>query len=318
MNRNKVLTGFALLLTAVTAFAALPAQVSNFASPAYWGMAHSGGAVEAVGNAYWLNPALPAYDAPYSLHLHEAFLPGTGIYISEFSGHYRFADKHVLLSGLNFENYGSFEARDSEGIPEGEFTASQYQYFLGYAYRFSPHFRAGIQAVVQGNRIEASREHAGFLRYGFTYAFGERENMLAFSGVTDGLEHRWRASFSHELEYLPVRLNLDLRGYDGDGTPAAFPRSEDEPFDFGTAARYVAEKITLGAYIRATEDLRLMTGIDLARLNMQTHSFGLDSILRGMSLGAQYRLNSITFSLGLYHYANFSTMTALGISWNGK
>ncbi|MDZ7820957.1 MAG: hypothetical protein U5N26_03575 [Candidatus Marinimicrobia bacterium] len=53
-----------------------------------------------------------------------------------------------------------------------------------------------------------------------------------------------------------------------------------------------------------------MTGIDLARLNMQAHSFGLDSILRGMSLGAQYRLNSITFSLGLYHYANFSTMTA--------
>ncbi|MDZ7820958.1 MAG: peptidase MA family metallohydrolase [Candidatus Marinimicrobia bacterium] len=225
MNRNKVLTGFAQLLAAVTAFAALPAQVSNFAYPAYWGMAHSGGAVEAVGNAYWLNPALPAYDAPYSLHLHEAFLPGTGIYISEFSGHYRFADKHVLISGLNFENYGSFEAFDSEGIPEGEFTASQYQYFLGYAYRLSPHFRAGIQAVVQGNRIKASREYAGFLRYGFTYAFGERENMPAFSGVTDGLEHRWRASFSHELEYLPVRLNLDLRGYDGDGTPAAFPRS---------------------------------------------------------------------------------------------
>ncbi|MDZ7796045.1 MAG: hypothetical protein U5N56_02955 [Candidatus Marinimicrobia bacterium] len=223
MNDHRVVKVLLLFFTASAAVAAIPAQISNFASPAYWGMAHSGGAVAEIGNAYWLNPALPSYEPPYSIHLYESFLPGTGIYISELSGHYRFGEKHVVSSGLNVENYGKFEARDSEGIPEGEFTASQYQYFLGYTYRLSAHFRAGAQMVMQGNRIDVSREHAVFLRYGFVYAFGARDNMLGFSGVTDGLENRWRALFSHELEYLPVRLNIDFRWYGDDLDPAVFP-----------------------------------------------------------------------------------------------
>ncbi|MDZ7796046.1 MAG: hypothetical protein U5N56_02960 [Candidatus Marinimicrobia bacterium] len=97
-----------------------------------------------------------------------------------------------------------------------------------------------------------------------------------------------------------------------------FRDPEDNSFDLGSAAGYFAGKLTLGAFIHVAENLRLMTGIDLARLNMQTNSFGLDTILRGMALGAQYRYDRIEFSLGMYHYANFTTMTALGISYRGK
>jgi len=316
-TRRTRTAGVLLLFLAVSLQAALPSQTGNFASPAYWAMAHSGGAVTENGNGYWLNPALPAYHAPYSIHLNEAFLPGTGIFISELSGHYTLKEDHLLHAGLNFENYGRFEARDPEGIYEGEFTAAQYQVFFGYSYRISPHFRAGLQTVFQGNRIESSRDGAFFLRYGLSYSFGKRDNMLAFAGITDGLTNRWRASFSHELEYLPLRLNIDLRWRGDDWDPAAL-QNTDGDLVFGTAMRYFAEKLSLGAYIRATEDLRIMAGIDLARLGMQTNAFGVDTILRGMALGGKYRRNSLEISLGLYHYANFTTMTALGVSYYGK
>lgn len=292
--------------------------MSNFASPAYSGMAHSGGAVADVSNAYWLNPALAPYNKPWSVHINEAFIPGTGIFISELSGHYRFPGDHIVTAGLNFENYGSFDQRDINGTLEGEFTAAQYQTFIGYSYRISDHFSAGGQFVLQGDRISESRQSYAYLRYGFAYTFGKRDNVLAFSGTTNGLDNAWRASFSHELEYLPLRLNIDFRWQGDDWDPESFYDSETSAFSFDTAARYFAQKLTLGFYIRAGENLSIMSGFDLARLDLASNTFGLDSIISGLALGGRYKIDQLEVSLGIYHYANFTTMTALGISYSGK
>jgi hypothetical protein len=299
-------------------FAALPTQMSNYASPAYWGMAHSGGAVADVSNAYWINPALNPYDSPWSVNVNEAFIPGTGIFISELSGHYGFGKGHVITSGLNFENYGTFDERDLDGNLGGEFTAAQYQYFLGYAYRVSDHFSAGAQLVFQGDRISDSRQNYFYLKYGLAYTFGKRANVLAFSGASSGLSNAWRASFSHELEYLPLRLNVDFRWQGDDWDPTSFTDSETSAFDFSSALRYFAQKISLGLYIKAGENLYLMSGFDLARLDLASNTYGLDNILSGLALGAKYRINQLEISLGIYNYANYTTMTALGISYSGK
>ena len=306
------------LILPLSLFAALPTQMSNFASPAYWGMAHSGGAITDINNAYWINPALNPYDTPWSVNVNEAFLPGAGIFISELSGHYAFGQGHVITTGLNFENYGTFKQRDINGTLEGEFTASQSQYFIGYGYRLSDHFKAGLQFVLHSNRISSSREAASYLKYGLAYSFGKRENVLAFSGATNGLDNAWRASFSHELEYLPMRLNIDFRWQGDDWSSASYTDIETSEFDFETALKYFAQKITLGVYIRAGENFRIMSGFDLARIDLASNTFGLDSIISGLALGGKYKFNQFEISLGLYHYANFTTMTALGISYSGK
>jgi hypothetical protein len=306
------------LISTLSLSAALPSQMSNFASPAYWGMAHSGGAIADVSNAYWINPALNPYNTSWSVNVNEAFLPGTGIFISELSGHYRFLPGHVITSGLNFENYGSFEQRDIEGTLEGEFTAAQFQYFIGYGYKISDHFSAGAQLVFQGDRISESRKTYTYIKYGLAYTFGKRANVLAFSGVTNGLDNAWRASFSHELEYLPLRLNVDFRWYGDDWDPASFYAAESGDLVFDTAARYFAEKFTLGFYIKAGENLHIMSGFDLARLNLASNTFGIDSIISGLALGGKYKIDQLEITLGLFHYANFTTMTALGISYSGK
>lgn len=316
INKTGFMLGLLMFLPPLQA--ALPLQTQNLASPAYWGLAHSGGALEEIRNAYWLNPALNSYEEKYIINLNEAFLPGSGIYISELSGHYRIPNAGLLQSGINYENYGNFESRDAEGIFLGNFTAAQYQYFLGYADEFGEHFSAGLQLVYFANRIDASRETYTFLRYGVRYRFGARDNMLAFSGMTDGMNKRWRASFSHELEYLPLRLNLDFRWYGDDGGIAQFRADEDSGFDYSGAALYFAEKFSIAALISPGENLHIMAGIDLSRLNMRTSAFGLDTMLSGVALGGKYRLKQLEFSLGLYHYANFTSMTALGISYIGK
>ena len=308
-----------LLFIALPLSATLPSQTSNFASPAYWGMAHSGAAVSEISNAYWLNPALNPYQSPWSVHLSEAYIPGTGIFISELSGHFQFKENHIINSGINFENYGSFEQRDLDGTLLGEFSASQYQYFLGYGYKMSDHFSAGAQLVLEGNKISSSRETYLFLRYGFAYTFGKRNNVLAFSGTTDGLDNQWRASFSHELEYLPLRLNIDFRWYGDDWDPTTFYDSEnDNAFLFEPAAKYFAEKFTLGFYIKASDNLSILSGFDLARLNLSSNVYGLDNIISGLALGGRYKFNQFEINLGIYHYANFTMMTSLGISYSGK
>lgn len=311
--RNAVI----LMVSLMPLYAELPLQASNLASPAYWGMAHSGTALNTVRNAYWLNPALGSYDHPYVINLNEAFLPGKGISFTELSGHY-ILGKSMLQGGINYENYGSFDARDDEGIIRGTFTAAQYQCFAGYAQRITERFSAGIHLVLFGNRIDVSRENMLFIRYGFSYTFGKRDNMLAFSATTDGKSQRWRAAFSHELEYMPLRLNIDFRWYGDDYYPGIFLNETEYRFDFGAAARYFADKLALGAYIRVSEDLNLMAGFDLARLNMRTNAFGLDTMLSGLALGARYRFRQLEFNLAMYHYANFTTMSALGISYIGK
>jgi len=298
--------------------AALPAQMSNFASPAYWGMAHSGGAVSDISNAYWVNPALNPYDSPWSVNLNEAFLPGTGIFISELSGHYAFGRGHVVTSGLNFENYGSFDARDLDGNLEGEFTAAQYQYFIGYGYKLSEHFSAGAQFVLQGDRISESRQTYTYLKYGLAYTFGKRHDVLAFSGATNGLDNAWRASYSFELEYLPLRLNIDFRWHGDDWASDLFIDDETAELDFDSALRYFTQKLTLGMYIKAGENLSIMSGFDLARLDLASNTFGFDSIISGLAIGAKYKFGQFEISLGMYNYANFMTMTALGISYSGK
>lgn len=313
-------TGFslALLMLLLPLQATLPLQTQNLASPAYWGLAHSGGALEEIRNAYWLNPALNSYEDKYIINLNEAFLPGSGIFISELSGHYRIPKAGLLQSGINYENYGNFDSRDAEGILLGNFTAAQYQYFIGYADELGEHFSAGLQLVYLANRIDVSRETYTFLRYGIRYRFGARDNVLALSGITDGMANSWRASFSHELEYLPLRLNLDYRWYGDDGGFAQFRGSKENGFDFGAAALYFAEKFSIAALISPGKNLYIMAGVDLSRLNMRTSAFGLDTMLSGVALGGKYRLKQLEFSLGIYHYANFSSMTALGITYIGK
>jgi hypothetical protein len=219
---------------------------------------------------------------------------------------------------LNFENYGTFDERDLDGNLGGEFTAAQYQYFLGYGYRVSDHFSAGAQLVFQGDRISDSRQNYFYLKYGLAYTFGKRANVMAFSGASSGLSNAWRASFSHELEYLPLRLNIDFRWQGDDWDPASFTDSETSAFDFSSALRYFAQKLSLGLYIKAGENLYLMSGFDLARLDLASNTYGLDNILSGLALGAKYKIDQLEISLGIYNYANYTTMTALGISYSGK
>jgi hypothetical protein len=61
-----------------------------------------------------------------------------------------------------------------------------------------------------------------------------------------------------------------------------------------------------------------MSGFDLARLDLASNTYGLDNILSGLALGAKYKIDQLEISLGIYNYANYTTMTALGISYSGK
>lgn len=288
--------------------AGIPYQNDNFAVPAYLGMGHSGGATDGGVNTYWMNPALFNLDSPLSMSLSQAFIPGMGIGITEFSGMYALNDTKALSAGINFENYGQFTARDINGNELGEFTASQYQLMLGYHQYISPSFRGGVQLLYFNSQIESSYEANVFLRYGLVYRFGKRDDQLALSGASDGQELLWRLSYSHKLEYLPLRLNMDIRR----DSEISLPGGD---YSFSENAMVFLNMVSLGAWADVNEDLDLFFGIDFRRIDLRSQNFGVADLLTGLGLGGQYRFKQMSLGVSSFIYGNLGTMTSMNVSY---
>lgn len=302
--------GIAFLVLCLLTFlqAGIPYQNDNYAVPAYLGMGHSGGATDGGVNTYWMNPALFSLDSPVSMSLSQAFIPGMGIGITEFSGMYALNDTRAVSAGVNFENYGEFTARDINGNELGEFSASQYQLMLGYHQYISPSFRGGVQLLYFNSQIESSHEASAFLRYGLVYRFGKREDQLALSGASDGQELLWRLSYSHKLEYLPLRLNMDVRR----DLETSWPSSS---YSASEKALALLNMVSLGAWADVNEDLDLFFGIDFRRVDLRSQNFGVADLLTGFGLGGQYRFNQMSLGVSSFIYGNLGAMTSMNVSY---
>lgn len=268
----------------------------NYGINQYWGMGQSGGSTDYFPNSFWINPALNN-DFKYSVSTNIAILHD--IRISEISSRFRYGKKHYFSFGINYENYGTFDGRDEYGNLTNTFNASQSQYLFGYAIHISNHLSLGTNIIYLMNSIADSNYSTVNYQYGMLLSTDDKINSLGIVKTSFPLENNstWRIAFSHQLEHLPLRINIDYRLY-------------DDKFDY--------KNISIGGLFCISKNFNLLTGMNFQRFNLQAQNLGAADIFAGLSIGATYLYNNINIGLSLYNYGALGRTTSLGISYSVK
>ena len=265
----------------------------NYGINQYWGMGQSGGSIDYFPNSFWINPALNN-NFKYSVSTNVAVLHD--ITISEVSSRFKYGKKHFFSVGINYENYGTFDGRNENGNLTNTFSASQSQYLLGYAIHISNNLSLGTNVIYLTNSIADSIYSTFNYQYGMLLNTKDKINSFgivknSFSS-TDNFS--WRIAFSHQLEHLPLILNIDYRLY-------------DDKFDY--------KNICIGGLFFISENFNLLMGMNFQRFNMQAQNLGAADIFAGLSIGTTYEYNNINIGLSLYNYGALGRITSFGISY---
>jgi hypothetical protein len=295
MNK-KILLTFLLFVSVSGVKADIIPETDILASPSYWGLARSGGALHVIPENVWINPSLIPANLNYSASAELSLLPA-GIRVTQLTG--RFSKrKNTVSIGLNNELYGEFDERDPEGVLTGDFTAGRIQYFAALSRRLSSKLSAGASARYVTDHIADSRDAYSVLSYGVTITLFQDKTHLAFVYTDYSLteQNHYRFSVTHHLEYLPLKMNIDYR-YQG---------------------RHELDNLTLGGYFQGSESLQFMTGLDFRRRGLQTDNLGTDYIA-GIALGGKYSFKGVSINLSAFSYGGLGTVTSLGVSYiNGR
>jgi len=285
---------FIILLGGLTR--SLSAQVvpeaDILASPEYWGIARSGGALKDLPDQVWINPSLIPGTFKYSLSANLALMPAD-IRVSQLTGRYQ-VKKHVFSGGINYENYGDFERLDTEGYSNGNFSAGRTQYFSAWSYLLSSRLQVGASFRYVSENIASSRENFSVLTYGLTIipVADKTRVSLAYTDYPEPMEDEIRISLSHPLLYLPLTMNLDYR----------------------TRGDHDIENLTLGGYFRSGSPLEFLAGLDFRRGGLQSNSLGQDYIA-GLAMGGRYRYNKVTLQFSFFSYGGLGTVSTFGVNY---
>jgi len=295
MTKNLLLT-ILLLGCVFNVQAEILPETDLLASPSYWGMARSGGALHVVPENVWINPSLIPEKIHYSASAELSLLPA-GIRITQITGRYK-ARKNMFTAGLNNELYGEFDERDPDGLLTGDFTAGRVQYFAALSRRLSSKLSIGSSARYVADHIADSRDSYAVLSYGLTITLFQDKTRFAvvYTDFPSLNQDYYRLSLTHHLEYLPLKMNIDYR-YQG---------------------VHELDNLTLGGYFQGSESLQFMTGLDFRRRGLQTDNLGSDYIA-GIALGGKYLFKGISLNLSAFSYGGLGTVTSLGVSYyNGQ
>lgn len=268
-------------------------EADILASPSYWGMARSGGALRDMSDQVWINPSLIPESFHYAFSANLGLMPAD-IRVSQLTGRYQFG-KHVISGGINHENYGEFERLDTEGYADGEFIAGRTQYFTAWSYGLSSKMQVGVSFRYLTDVIGNSREAFGVQSYGITIIpIKDKTRLsLAYTDYPDLMSDEIRFSLSHPLLYLPLTMNVDYR-YRGSHT---------------------LENLTLGGYFRSDSPLEFLAGLDFRRGGLQTNTLGQDYIA-GLAFGGRYRYKEMVLQLSAFSYGGLGTVTTFGVSYH--
>lgn len=286
----------AILFLILSSLYAQTSNNENYGINQYWGMGQSGGSTDYFPNSFWINPALNN-DFKYSVSANVATLHD--ITISEISTRFRYGKKHFFSFGINYENYGTFNGRDEYGNSTNTFSASQSQYLFGYAIHISNHLSLGTNIIYLTNSIADSNYSTVNYQYGILLSTKDKINSFGIvnTSFSSANSSSWRIAFSHQLEHLPLRLNIDYRLY-------------DNKFDY--------KNISIGGLFYISKNFNLLMGMNFQRFNLQAQNLGAADIFAGLSIGATYMYNNINIGLSLYNYGALGKTTSLGISYSVK
>lgn len=216
--------------------------------------------------AFYYNPALGSPSTSSQLMAsYTSFIADSQVGTVAYSHH--IDDLASLSAGVRYVDWGSFDGRDAQGIPTGDFAARDVALTVGLAAPLSERLRYGMNVHLVYSAIESARATATAVDAGLQAHWPEQQWSVAasvhhlgrtlsdFGAASTSLPVDWRIGVAKELTYLP--LQVSITGYDLHNFGTAL---EDEP-PLGQALAHV----TLGLELALGEVLDVRGGYNHRR-----------------------------------------------------
>ena len=215
-------------------------------------------------------------------------------YSTEFEGIGRFG------GAVKYINHGTFTKSDEFGNRDGEFSAGEVVFILGYANSLDPNFNYGVNVKYIYSKI-ADRNSSGLgFDFGLNYFIPEDDFSIGFAAMNVGTQissyYETKEELpldiivgvSKKLEHLPLRLSLD------------FHRLNTDREDF--IDRF--KGFSLGAEFTLSKVLRLRFGYDNEKRS--DLKIGTSAGIAGFNAGLGAIISDYNFDYG------FSSLGAIG------
>lgn len=137
---------------------------------------------------------------------------------------YHIDDLATIGAGVRYVDWGSFDGRDEQGVPTGDFEARDVALTVGWAQSLTERLRYGMNFHLIYSAIESSRATAAAVDAGVQMHWPTQQWSVAtsvhhvgrtlsdFGTASTSLPVDWRVGVAKELEYLP--LQVSITGYD--------------------------------------------------------------------------------------------------------
>ena len=173
----------------------------------------------------------------------------------------------TVSAGVRYVDWGSFDGRDAQGVPTGDFAARDVALTVGLATALTDRIRYGINLHVVYSAIESARATAAAADAGVQVHWPKQRWAVAasvhhagrtlsdFGAASASLPVDWRVGVAKKLAYLP--LQISVTGYDLHNFGTVL---EDEP-PLGQALAH----LTLGLELELGEVLTVRGGYNHRR-----------------------------------------------------
>lgn len=169
----------------------------------------------------WLNPALLNSDHRRQIGFSYVNVPG-GVGSAEASYGFGYGDKHNIMVGFRYLDFGNFVGTDIAGNPTGDFRASDQLLNGSYSYRLDSNWQFGgsfklINSVYESyNSFGTAIDLAAIYQIPesrFAFAFIAKNigvQLVTYAGQREPLPFEMQFAVSNQFEHLPFRWTVQL------------------------------------------------------------------------------------------------------------
>jgi hypothetical protein len=241
---------------------------------------------------------------------------------ASFSGVYQISDyDFVSLSG-QYLDYGKLIGTDEIGNVTGNFKAQEVAITAGYAREIEDYWTIGANLKFISSSIESYNSAAVAADLGVSYHDFDKnikvglafrnigKQISTYNNKNEKLPFQVNLGFAHELEYIPLELNLTLHDLQKFDISQPYNKSGQKI----STGRKVVDHIAIGAELFPKRDFNLRLGYNFKRGN----ELAVEDIraFSGLTYGFGIRMNAfrIEFGHGNYHTSGGSNHFSLLIN----
>jgi len=289
-------------------------------------------------NLAFYNPSLLSAGMHKSLALNfSSYLAGIK-FGSVAYGHQLKRNLGVMDYGIHYINYGKFVGADATSMETGDFNASEYAFFTGYARQLDSAFSIGANLKAIYSQLDTFNSFGLGADVGVTY-FNQPKNFTAalvvknlgrqittYNDLKEKLPFEIQAAVSIKLKHVPLRLSLagehlekwNLRYVDSVAIKQNAQSLGGQDANQNSNKNYFFDKLmlhtVLGAEFLITRNFNLRAGFNYRR-RKELKQEARGGIV-GFSFGAGIKVSKFQISYGVASYHLGSLSNTFSISTN--